>query len=797
MYSKKALIKSGVTQEKLKSLSENMDANPDFKRLIERVAARIQDGVDRNLSDYKLWWALEKAYDAPFYQTSSTLLKDIVEGGYDQEKVNSLLNDWGMTHMLTPLTNADGTCQKGADGKEKKALNVPIFTQVFVPLCLAYHTIRWAKLFNDRNLTPLYKYDPSYSTKENRLKCDIWTSRIAAMSNQYGYVNDEKQAIFQALHYGTCLKFIRESWHTEQQSNDEGKDVIVKEGLRFHMPTPDRFYYDLNERLSTLNSDSGTAFLGYWQINRYQDVNGNPDFWNKGKISFGANADIIGKSPNFFATVYPCAITFPRALTGDPSNVAGEGNDRERASAYYTDNENDNAVLLTTHFEKIIPKDHGIGAYAHPVWFRFVMANKNVPIYIEPIYCPPASYYGYDADANRRLASSLTLELLPWQDQMSNAISQWISSVRQNLTNVVFVDTDVVSSEAILKMKNLGEKNLKGISFLEFSSHDIKAMSGEIREAFHTPQIPRNNTAELQSLMTGILNLLERTLQFSPQETGQAASHEQSATESTIVANHIGNRVKFTGSFIDDGIWATKKMLYYSTVANGDDNIFAEIAPSYSNTVEEFKTLAKSVGVEVEDIEDNSPLGRVKVSANKKSILVEAFATTRDGEERPNNPGIAAAASQVLNSIAGNPILMQSVGPEQVIELVNNIVSIMGLPKDFRLKFQPMQQPMGPGAEQQQAQIGQIVGQVQEQIKTLAEQVAQRIQQGEAQVGQAIQASGQQIMQASVEASGQQLQQVVMPIVDKLKQLDQAVAQGQAVLAQIAQANQPIIPPVA
>lgn len=767
-YTRKALENSGLTQDKLRSLCENLDSNEEFKKLIEQVTGRIQDGVDRNLGDYRHWWALEKAHDAPFYQVSFTLLRDLVEKDYDEEQVNSLLNDYGLTHMLEPVIGANGACELDRAGQPKKALNIPIFLQVFVPLCAAYKTVRWAKLFNDRDLWPLYRYDPAFSTKENRLRCEMWTSRAAVMSQQFGYLNDEKQAIFQMLHYGICLKFIKEGWKTDSITTEDGSDKLWREGLRFHMPTPDRFYYDLNERLSTLNSNSGTSFLGYWYIDRYRDIKNDPTYWNKEKISYGGDTDIIGKSPNFFATIYPCALKFPPCAY--QNGPGAPDNDRERAASYYGDDHEDSAVLLNQHYQLLVPKDWGISDYKHPIWMRFVVANKTVPIYMEPIFCAPAAYYGYDADNNRRLPSSMTLELLPWQDHMGNVLSQWIYSVKQNLASPVFVDKEVVPKEAIDKLKNLGEKALRGTTFIEFSSSDLLAQLADKREAFYTPQMPRHNTADLRALLMGILDVLERTLQFSAQETGQAANHEQSATESNIINNNVGNRVRFTGSGVDDGVWATKKMIYDATVANGDDNIFAEVSGSYADSYEEFKKLADSVGVEIVDRDNNPTLGRMKVKANKQKLLVEAFASNRDGDQRPNNPGIAAAASQILQAFANNEALLMAVGPAQIIDLTNEICALLGLPKDFRLKFSPQQNMMMPTQE--------VMAQMGEQLKTLAEQVAQRIEQGEKQAGKAIQETQQAVGDVAQQSA------------KRLEELERAVAEGQQMMQAMVERQQ-------
>jgi hypothetical protein len=779
---KKSLESAGVTPEKIRPLAEKFDTLDDdhkFKKWLRRESARIRDGVDRNLKNWRLWWALDKAIDAPFHQISYTLLRDILDRDYDDKRVESLIEDFGVGHLLTDLSE-NPSCSKSSNGK--KALNLPVFFNIFVPLCSAYHKVRWAKLFNDRNNIPLYKYEPAYSTKENRLRCDIITSRVSVMSNQLGYANDEKDSIFQSLHYGLSIAFPREAWYTEKQKGADGKVKTVREGLRFNMPPPERMYYDMSERLSTINSSTGVAYLGYWHVTKYGDILDNEELWNRDNISFGNEFDIISSSPNFFSNIYPCTLRFPSSTGNNSTTGIGTGtdqeNDREREYAKYTTEEKDQAVLLTEHFTTVVPKDVGIGSYEYPVTFRMVMSNYDTPVYIEPINCSPGAYYGYDSEGNRAKNASLTLEILPFQDQVSNILTQWILAVKKNLRNVTFVDKDIVPKEALDELKNNGEKNLRGDVYIPFSSRDIRAQIGDTRQAFYSPQLQLIPTHELQQLIRGILDMLERALQFSAQEIGQAASHEQSATESNIINNHIGNRVRFTGTYIDDGQWAKKKMIYDALMANGDDDIYAEVGMGFAESQEEFEELCKKLKIE---IVDSTGGGRFMVKASKDHLLVDAFVANRDGDNRINNPAIAAAASQMLGVVASNEALFMALGPQQVIELVNQICGLLDLPKDFRMKFD---------AKSMEQATPQIVQQMQKDIQGVVQQIASRIERGEKAVAKAIQDGDKQVAEGVMKVIGEQQQQVgqaIQTTQEGVVQTAEQVQQTQAAVQQIAE----------
>lgn len=780
--------------------ADTIEKRPKVKELVERIRDIVRDGINRNRRDYRLFKAMDWAYDAPFYQVSYTQLRGLLSGKPDDKKVLEAINQWGLSHLLPDVLNANGTpCCDSVTGKPKKAVNLPVFFNIFVPIVMSYITIRWAKLFNDRNLIPLYKYEPVQFTKENRLRCEVITQIVQRQSAWFGYPADLRQTILQTLLYGFCINFPRESWYSERQENEKGESKIIREGLRFDMPHPSRTYYDLYHRLSSLNTNSGCEYAGHWMLRRYKDIHDCPLYWNKDKISMGSVSWFDTKS-DFLEEVYPCSMSFPDNIT---ENSGGAGSLDRQAEAYrtYGQGEFNTATLVTEHFQKIIPKEYGLGPYEHPIWFRFSMASDNAVIWAEPLAFDRLPTYAFDADFNRSRFRSLALEIMPFQDHVSNLMTQWIASVKENLLNPIFVDKEKMPAEALTQLQNMGFKEMGGRKFFPFSSTENYRMKQNQQEAFLSPQLTRHNTAEIAQLISGVLDMLDRTMQLSPQEIGQAASHEQTAVESRIIAGNTSTRVTFTGSFIDDGDYAKKVMLYDAMMAYADDDITVGISSAFASTEEELKKLMEKVGLKFDDkdkYDPNDPDSMRSVKAKKSSLQLESFSSTRDASERIDNPGLADAMSKIFIAVANNPVLIQSIGSVQIVELLNQIIVTAGLPKEFRLKGKSVDPEAAP--EKQSEQVSGMMTEFATQVKQAIEQSQQQTLQASAQqteqiVGQAVSGIAQQISPlAEAVAQGSQVNQVQQKQIEELNSALGALTQALAPIAQAA-TNPPIVEP--
>lgn len=778
---KRLIEKHGLGPEKLKVLFDadklaKADDTNKVKKLVNSISSKIRDGIRRNRQDYRLFKAMDWAYDSPFYQVSYTQLRGLMSGAPDDKKVMEAVNSWGLTHLLPVVTKNGAECCN-ADGSKQRAINIPVFLNIFVPICMAYTTIRWAKIFNDMNLFPHFKYEPVQFTKENRLRCEVVTQAVQKQSQWFDYPADTKQTILQTLVYGFCINFPREAWFVEwQEEEDSDEKKIVREGLRFNIPHPSRIYYDLYHRLSSLNSNSGCQYAGYWELCRYGDINDNELYWNKKKITLGSLEWFdLGRS-DFLEQVYPCVSSFPDRRSDGGSGGAGALDRVSEAGQMYGEGDYNASTLVTQHFERIIPKDHGLGTYDCPVWFRFVFASDTTVIWAEPLAFDVIPTYAYDADFNRSRFRSLVLEAMPFQDHISNLLTNWISSTKENLQNPIFYDAEKVPKEHMDALENQGFKLYGKRIFIPFNSTVNYKTKTDQREAFFSPQLTRHVTGELSTLIAGVLNMLDRIMQLSPQEVGQAAQHEQTAEETRVVAGNTSTRVEFTAGFIEAGNYAKKKMLYDALMAHADDEITVGITSVWADTPEEFKKLLDKVGLTISDDTDydpKKPEAMYTAKASKSAMKIEDFASTRDGKDRISNPAIADAMSKIFTAVAGNQIITQSIGTQQLIELLNQIITVSGLPKEFKLRGADIKAESSPEDQQ---------GQMQEMLKALAQQTQQLVAQSQQET---LAASAQQTQQIVGEAMQQ-----IAPVAEAAQQTAQQVPALTEAVQQVAQENQ-------
>lgn len=492
---------------------------------------------------------------------------------------------------------------------------------------------------------------------------------------------------------------------------------------------------------------------------------------------------------DFLEEVFPCQMSFPENI----SEGGGAGALDRQTDAYrsYSQGDFNTATLVTEHFQKIVPKDNGLGDYEHPVWFRFVMASDSAVIWAEPLAFDRLPVYAFDADFNRARFRSLVLEIMPFQDHVGNLMTQWIAAVKENLINPIFVDKEKLPAEALNQLQNLGFKNIGGRQFFPFSSTENYRFKVDQKEAFYSPQLTRHNTAEIAQTVEGVLNMLDRVMQLSPQEIGQAASHEQTAEETKVISQNTSTRVTFTGSFIDDGDYAKKVMLYDAMMAYADDDITVGISSAFASTEAELKKLMDEVGLTIQDdstYDSNDPDAMRTVKAKKSALQLESFASTRDASERIDNPAVADAMSKIFLAVANNPVLIQSIGAIQLVELLNQIIVTAGLPKEFRLRGKNVDPEAQP--EQQAEQVNQLIAQFAEQVKQAIEQSQQQTLQAAAQqtqqlVGQAVGEVAQQITpMAEAVAQGNQVNQVQQVQIQKLSDAMAELTKAIQIMAQ-------------
>jgi hypothetical protein len=769
MVSLKRLEKSGLTDASIKEAFTTENPSAEIIALKNRIRARNTDGLNSNFQTYKIYWAIDQAINAPFKQCTMTLVQALASEPPNSKTILDAVKQFNLEEFyqdeIDPKTNK-------STGKKK--MRVPTFFNITIPLVSAYLDSTAAHITNERNQSPHFKFEPLVNTPINRARGELLTNRIETMTTQMGMREAARQSILKTLQYGVCLQFIKEEWYKERQENEEGKAAITKEGLRYHLPHPTRMFWDIAHPLSSFFTDTGCEFAGYWRVTRYKDILADKKLWNIDTMRF-PTTDLRTQNVSFFNTVYSsCQIVFPQA-TDMWNSISGDA-ETKLQNSFYTSDFNDSAVVVSEYFEKLIPKDNGLGTYEYPVWFRFLVANSDTILYASPLPSCPVIYWGYKPDESRAMIPSLALRLLPFQDHASNLFTQSILSTKQNLANAVLVDEDVLTEEDITAIENRGEGFYRVLNFIRVSSKALRRKlnrdsSNAMDDCVKSIRFPQLSEQSTIAVMRELLNLLERVEGISAQEAGGQATHEQSREEVIRTGNATDSRREYTSSYMDRSYDSWKQQLYNYWMAYGEDTITTHITPNPAYTKELFDDLKAEVQSQQNPHTGMKSLAKVR----KEKLQLEYFASTRDGKDRTNEPAMAQAMNQFLSSILANPMMQQAIGPAQAIQLTNEVLEQFGFPKDFKLT-------MAPGGSQTEQQQWVL-----QQLQTLAQQLTQAFQQGLAQNQQAIMAQVTQMAQAIMSKVNQTIAQTVAPVAQEARE---ALQKGAIALAGVTKLTQ-------
>lgn len=689
----KVLKKHGISAGSYKKIfcARPEERPKQVKKLIQLLADRTTDGRQRNLAEYHPYWAIDLAYEAPFQQITPTMIRDFLSHNWkDTTEAYKHFASWGIKESDIFIDT------KTADGQPAKMLNPPFMYQVLVPIVKAYLTIRLAKIFNERDTNPMLPYTPLKLTPRNQVLCEVLTDIVNTISTWFGYSAVMREAIQQMLKYGVSLAFPRERWHEEYVIEEDGvdgktgepkyKEVVSKEGIRYVFPHPTRMFYDLHFPLTTFNSDTGCEYAAYWHILSYGEILDNPDYWNRNSVWFGTNWFSEPLYQNYFAEVFPCRLKFP-----EMPSAAGPNN-RENKAAYYSTATRDRAIFITEFFIKINPRDWGLGLYEdaklkklaktynHPIWHRFVIAGDDTVIYAEPIPYSPIWFMGYDYDPQCARTSSFALETIPWQDQVTNILSQMNLTSKQNLANVTFYDKNVINSDAINSLKNSGSRQYVGLNFIEVDTMKMVRQGVTAERAFFPHKLEKQNLQELLQMMSTTLNIMERVLQITAQEAGSAASHQQSKAEVQMTGGASENRLALTSAGVDEGIDAWQRQLHDAWQSFGGSQIEAEISPE----VEDLDKVLDELGFKVDHRSEDS----VFISGNKSSLKhlrLESFARRNNGPQQAEDKELSQIIFSVVGTISGQPELFKRIGAKNLAALLEEGARLGGARKDFKL----------------------------------------------------------------------------------------------------------------
>jgi len=693
-----------------------------LRALYEVIRERVRTGIAERLADYKTYAAIDYSYELPASQIYIPIIQHVLSKRMDEESTRRALEAYGV-NPLSVFTEID------RNGKKAYALNPPLFFEVFVPIVKAYTTLRAAKLFADRRRDPLLTYVPMRRRLEDRVRTEVVQEVVKLLSTWWGYETTLREAIGQAAKYGIAIVFPREEWFKERKINGEtGKAEVVRQGLRYMIPHPTRVFWDQRHPLSTLNTDSGTEWVGCWEVYRWGDILSNRLFWNRDAIVTSHNWFETVAARNYFAEVYQCAIRPPVSTLAPLTR-------EESVLVYSPTTTRDASIILTTLYMKLVPAEYGIGNYRHPVWHRFIIAGDDTVLWAEPCGYTPAWFVGYDYDPHANLQGSIALETLPFQDQIANLLSNIILVCKQNLLTIIYYDRNAVSESAIKQLEQSGDRKYRSLNFLSFDGAMLPRMGTDITKAFQVVELPKQSVAELVQTMGSVLNIMERVLQISAAELGAAAHHYQSAEEIRTLSMYSNTRLQYIGAHIDAGVEAWKRQLYEALMEHFEPG---EIIAEISNYGEQAEQLIEEIGFKI--LERGSRRWIVRTS--KEALQMAAFAEAKSEIDQQRNNQLATAMFQVVQVVASKPDIFQAIGAEPIIRIIEEAARLAGAPQSFRLLSDEQENPetvremilrtVAEGMQVLTQQIGESV----------VAPIAQKMQQHEQAIGEMAQAIG-------------------------------------------------------
>ncbi|MCM2276157.1 MAG: hypothetical protein NDI75_15320 [Candidatus Didemnitutus sp.] len=726
----------------------------------QRFRSRLDEGMKFSLQTYRMWQAVDMAIDGPLVNQVQLPLGLLAQGFITLDACHKEIES------LSPEL-ASTLFQLGSDKKPIK-VNGPRLFEVSHNLVKSLVTRRVAAISTPiRQRHPLMKYEPRDTSLVGQLKGDMMSQYAEIMADNYGYRDAIEQSARDVSKYTEQIEFIKSPWDRKTQTlrrkkenlgaegvGPEGTDyeeyeAIEKEGLDWVAPHRARVYSDRLHPLRKINSDTGPQYIGYWDISRIGELRTNKSYWNREAIEWDTGLwTLMAANQSFFRFYYREAI----AVAENYGNNPGLRNDRKNQAATGYEWTDDAPVTLAYHFEKINPKTWGIADYDHDVWIRFVIAGNAKVIWADVCASTPAVCHNYNADDQRDVSSSFAMDVLPYQDQVSNLLTQLLEIQHQGLVRMYSLNIDGMKPDQI----DAVEKALKNQDYtqahaiiIKYSAEAMRDMAMDARSAYQErlKSIEVSTTEKTTEIFRSIMNLLslsERLLFFSPQELGQVAPREITATEANMVNNTTLGIRDFHACGLESALDAKKRIIYESAIAFGSDKIELPVMNTYSRaTVEKAKFTI--TGVDSDEDVETVKSGRFTLSGSFSDLAHNFVFTSRDGTERAPDKEIAQSMVQFVQVIGQYPPLGQTMTIGQGSELLNAVARRLGVPVKVRLPVG--MDPNAPLSGNPQEQFQQFAESVHQAIAALAKQTEQthQAQQAIAQSVEELSAAVQQV----------------------------------------------------
>jgi hypothetical protein len=659
-----------------------------------RINTRLQNGRELSMEHYNIYMAADMAFDnnpltpakfAHMLYASGDLKLDFQQLYTQIKKVSGqkIADEMFVRDKETPH-NIIG-------------INTPKLTDITINLVRPYIRRSVAAQVNRyENMYPFLRYESRSQGLDGKLRAEIVSERAEMMSDQFGYRHLLGQEIRGMFLHSHSMSFVENSWAVHRQIHpvrDEStpagyreKETIEKEGVRFKKVHPTRQFYDTRYPLSSINYDNGCRFLGYWDIVQYSDIRNHSGFFNTHKIPYSGSLHNCATSNRaYFEQYYSHTI---KSILDTPTGPERNSRPAETA-AFYTDSSDDQALWLTHYYEKVTPKEAGLGDYPYPVWVHTIVAGDCTVVFAEILPSRPGYCLSYDENDDRLVNCSMAIDILPYQDQVSNLFSSMLYLLQiQNLL-LLAVDADVVPENIRKDIEKVvkGRKLFDQVHMIPFQSkiNELFDQTLSQKKPLQIFQAQAGNViGDLMRTIGETISMLERNQMMSPNEMGQFVERETSATEVQQVSSTSNDLHSFKSSGIDEARQAQKMIIYESLMACGSKTIRVSVPERYPDDV-----IAAS-GFEV------SRAGYVQGTASglnligSKDYLIGDFVfSSRDGAERTSNTESAKVLMELMRYIMGSEqsfsAFVEAYGMEQVTKSLSEIFRLAGSPMTLKL----------------------------------------------------------------------------------------------------------------
>ena len=699
----------GCTSERLRQIFTCTDMeNPDWaikESIQDEVRSRVHEGVEWSARNANPYMAVDLAWDSQTVNKTTIPLQLYAQGKISMSECAGQLSQHGIS---------DEFCERDETG-EVKNVNVARLYEVSMNLVRSYTTRRVAaQVSRFNNLYPYFKYEPRSTALPAKLRGEALSQRVEIMVDQFGLRHNFTQYIRDLFLYGHSVVFPREAWTRDVQwryardeygETKEIESFVTREGLDYFNPHPTRVFHDQSAPLAGLNTDTGPAWVGYWDVVRYDSIRDNSNYWNVGELGYESTLfGIYGQYAQFFNFYYdPTILNFPSSIIKSDA-LSPFQNERVSTSGLYSAEQADKGVFLTNIFMKINPRDRGVGNYPFDVWIRLVVASDDTIIYGEFLPSIPAVYGGLNENDSRVVNNSMAMEIMPYQDQLTNLLSQMLLNMKIGLTQIWAIDKDALDEET----KEYIEKAMKAGDYyvnpklLMFSGQRMTDMGIDTKNFINVIQADmKSNVNNSMQAINQLLGIVERMMVLSPQEVGQPAPREISATEVSEMATSVESIYSFVSEGVDEMRSGMKKMIYEHLVACSTSEFDVPVKNRYSSDT------IKNAGFTPsdEDYDQAEPMAR-NVIGTPASLVHEYLFSSRDGPERSSNMKAAETLTQLMGQILQIPPIIEAVGKRRLFNLMNEIFRKSGAGFDMKLELEEGEDeafapPQEPGAQAQ------------------------------------------------------------------------------------------------